>query len=474
MFKNIVIRELMDHLKSLRLLITFLLLIVLMAVSSVLFLQEYQQQMRDFSRNTAETRDINSKNVTRPAALFNLFSYNWQGPFVYKSPNRLAFISEGQEKNLPNSFSPSAFKIYGPYKKLRSNVFLDYFASLDWALIFGVVLSFAAIILVYDSICGEKEKGTLRLAIANSVPRSTLLLGKFLGGFIALAVPVILGTLIQLLVLILGGTGFQSADWIRVMLSLVFIFLYLSCYLMIGLFISSRSNNSSTSLVAGLLVWAMFVVVIPGVSGMIASDMVKLPSREVALENAWSHWSDVIRKYNQENPETTGASGHWSPGEPLERAILAADAWSEVMNDFRNRQIEQVSAARRVTFISPTAVFRSGLETMAESGIYHYLKFYKQVVDFGLTQRQFLLDHYPLASRWFFPFGKNPSPEDIDNYSALSRIKISMDEVPQFQEKRLSLNENFYASLPYFALLFMFCIVFYVAAHISFQKYDVR
>lgn len=466
----------MDHIKSLRLLITFLLLIVLMATGSVLFLQEHKQQMADFNQNTAETMETVSSIVDRPSALFQLVSFNWRGPFVYATPNRLSFVSEGQEKNLPNAYSPSAFKLYGPYKKIRSNIFLGYFTSLDWALIFGVILSFAAIILVYDAFCGEKDRGTLRLIVAHAVPRSHLMFGKFTGALIALGIPVLLGTVIQLLILTVGGIALQTADIARILMSLVLTFLYLSCYILIGLFVSARSSSESTSLVVSLLIWALLVVVLPSTGGMIASDVVKLPTRETAYGEADTAWEDAIRIYNRDNPQMSGASlsGHWSPGEPLERAVVAADAWSEVIEQFRNRQIRQVLAARICTFLSPTAVYRSGLESTAESGVYHYRKFYRQVLDFKLTQRQFLYNHYPLPQRWFYRFGTEGTPQDEAAYESLSNIRFALRDVPVFREKRLSLVNNIDASLPSFLLLFLFCAVLYAAGHISFQRYDVR
>ncbi|MBN2415079.1 ABC transporter permease subunit [bacterium] len=476
MIWTIIIRELMDHTKSLRLLITFLLLIALMSTGGLLFLQEHRQQTADFNRNTAETMETVSRIVDRPAALFQLFSFNWRGPFIYASPNHLGFISEGQGKNLPNAYSPSAFKLYGPYKKIRSNIFLGYFAGLDWALIFGVILSFAAIILVYDAFCGEKEQGTLRLIVAHAVPRSHLMSGKFSGALIALGIPVLLGTLIQLLIVTIGGIVLQAADITRILLSLALTFLYLSCYILIGLFISARSSSESTSLVAGLLIWALLVVVIPSTGGMIASDVVKIPTRETVYDRANTAWEEAVTSYNRDNPRISGASlsGHWSPGEPLERAIVAADAWSEVIEQFRNQQIRQVLTARAWTFVSPTAVYRSGIESAAETGIYHYRKFYRQAVDFKMTQRQFLYDHYPLPTRWFYRFGTEASPEDAAAYESLSRIPLSLRDVPVFREKRLSLADNVQASLPSFLLLFLFCALLYAAGHISFQRYDVR
>ena len=49
----------------------------------------------------------------------------------------------------------------------------------DTRLIFWLL----AIVFGYDAICGEKERGTLRLMLSCSVPRDTVLLAKWIGGF---------------------------------------------------------------------------------------------------------------------------------------------------------------------------------------------------------------------------------------------------------------------------------------------------
>jgi ABC-type transport system involved in multi-copper enzyme maturation permease subunit len=53
---------------------------------------------------------------------------------------------------------------------------------------------------VFDAICGEKERGTLKVLLSNSVPRDLVLLGKWIGGYISLAIP--------FLIALLGGIAY--------------------------------------------------------------------------------------------------------------------------------------------------------------------------------------------------------------------------------------------------------------------------
>ena len=57
---------------------------------------------------------------------------------------------------------------------------------MDWGFIIGYVLSLIALLFTFDSISHEREQGTLRLMFANSIPRHTVLIGKFLGALISI------------------------------------------------------------------------------------------------------------------------------------------------------------------------------------------------------------------------------------------------------------------------------------------------
>ena len=69
--------------------------------------------------------------------------------------------------------------------KLRQSTYSDdslfaLFRFIDFTFIVQVVLSLFAILFTYDTINGERESGTLKLAFSNAVPRGFL--GRPVGG----------------------------------------------------------------------------------------------------------------------------------------------------------------------------------------------------------------------------------------------------------------------------------------------------
>lgn len=469
MLNHIIINEIFDHIKSLRFLLTFILLFLLMTVSAFLYIPEYKQKIEDFNRNRNETLAQISDLASRPAGLFYVFSFNYEGPWIYKIPNYLAFIADGQDENLPNAFQPSAFRVYGPSKRIRSNMLLWRINALDWVLIIGFILSFTSLILVYDRISGERENGTLRLYLSNPVSRSVVLFGKFLGAFICLSVSLLISMLVHIVILLLfGNIPFISIDWIIIGIVFFVSLLYISAFIMLGLFISSRTRESATSLVVALLIWAVFVIVIPRTGGLIASQISEMSTESKLYEDAYREEREAKESYEKQNPEVVGVgiSGHWSPGEPLGRALVISDAWSEVVDDYRNQMINQVELARKTTLISPYACFSQCLEQLTESGLSNYKSFFNQVRDYKLTMRQYLLDAYPVSLKWH-------DRNDTKNFNKILE-KIDYKSIPKFETKRSGLIKILDSALIYFLFLVLFNLLFFISAFVSFIRYDVR
>ena len=66
------------------------------------------------------------------------------------------------------------------------------FPPLDLGLVVRVVLSLFVVLLVYDTVCGEKEAGTLRLVSSFPVSRHGFLIGKLLGTLMPILASVVL------------------------------------------------------------------------------------------------------------------------------------------------------------------------------------------------------------------------------------------------------------------------------------------
>ena len=457
MLREIIWRELLDHLQSLRFALTLVLVIVLMLTGSVLYIHDYRQQVADYRENVSENLQILKDKTKR--GLHRVVSFR-PTQLIYRLPSPLGFIAEGNEKDLPNAFAVDAFELVGPQTILRRNYTLQRFEALDWVFTVGVILSFAAFAMTYDSISGEAETGTLRLCLSNSLPRATLLFGKYIGTLISLSIPLIIGICINTLIISLFGIlPFESTYWLQIGGVVLFSVLYISVFATLGLFISCLTRSSSVSLVLLLLVWVCFAVFIPRTGGLLASQLVELPDEKTITRQADDTMHDIRRRYGEGR-----FSARWSPGEPLTRSAKIADAKQAIYNEYRNQQLHQVKLAQNISRISPTSIYQIGCEVLVGTGIKHYERFFKKAIEYRRSLLQFTYEEYP--------FNPNLFLEDVERQK-LSKIQINVDKIPKFDDTPSGFSTAFDEASLDILLLFLFNLVFFMGAFLSFMRYDV-
>lgn len=470
MFRDIVLREILDHLLSLRLALTFGLTVAVMGMGGYLSVADYAQLTADYR----ESVDRNLRQLkgwtARPDwySIYTAFSHNEQS--IYRAPNPLTFVAEGHEKDLPDVFVIDAFDFDGPGLSLRTNFTLWKFEGIDWTFVVGIILSFAALILTYDGISGERSTETLRLMMSNSVSRGTIILAKYAGAMVSLTLPLVAGILINLLIVgTSGAVPLTGADWGRVVVVFVLAELYLSAFAMLGLFFSSRFRESSASLVVSLLAWTVLVVIVPNSGGILASGLVEVPGPGQISDRASHARQEARRSYKARYPDADDTfSGNWSPGEILARAFDVADAHVREYDEYRDSMIKQVQVARSLTRISPASVFQYASEGVVGSGLPHYVRFLDQARRYRMALRDCLVEYY-LFDR-YHPFVWSSR----ENQEKMKKIQVDFDRIPKFEDRSVRAVETLREASWDILLLFLFGAVFFLAAYVSFLRCDVR
>jgi Cu-processing system permease protein len=114
------------------------------------------------------------------------------------------------------------------------------------------------LLLGHDLIVSEKEEHTLRLVLAGGVSRYRFLIGKFIGGCLTLAVPLLFGFIIAGTVIGLAAKDAGITPFLRLAFSgLVLGILFLGLGLTISVFCRTRVQ----SLAVALLAWCFAVFV---------------------------------------------------------------------------------------------------------------------------------------------------------------------------------------------------------------------
>ena len=284
MIWHIAKRELYDNLNSLRFALATVLLLALMLTNAVVHLREHPERIQKYRTSVTDYRSA----LTSRTNLYNLAQ---EGPgMLYKQPSPLHFCAEGGEDFLSDVVNAGSF-VWSSSDGLNGFWRLEYPAAtpnltnirpdvtkIDWGFVSGYVLSLIALLFTFDSISGERERGTLRLMLANPMPRHTVLIGKFLGALISIFMPFTLAMLINLFVISASGDVHLGTEaWGRLSIIFLIVLLYTCLFIALGLLVSVRVQGSAISLVVLLLTWVTFVVFTPNTLASIASGFSSAP-----------------------------------------------------------------------------------------------------------------------------------------------------------------------------------------------------
>lgn len=456
-------KEILDHLLSLRLILAFVLIIVLLAASGILFVLDYKAHVSDYNVQVNTNLSQLSKNVS--ANIFQAFSFSRQN--IYRRPNPLGFLVEGKEKDLPNAYRVSAFRLQGPDYSLRGNPLLGDFDALDWSFIVTTVLSFVAILLASDGINGEKQNGTLRLVLSNPVPRARVVVSKYLSTMILLTIPLAVGGLIGLLVITGSGlVPLAGQDWAKIGLALGVSLLYLSIFVLLGLFLSTILKESQASLVVSLLVWVTLVIVIPSGASLTSKLWYSLPDEDTVSRRASQSMEDAAINHNKRYPHEDNrfVSGQWSPGESLAKAIAIDLARDNELFRYEDSKIRQVRFGQHLARTSPAGLYQSALSSITGAGIPHYENFTRQARNYRDQLRRVVEENYP--------YDRVYPHHEVRN--EIAKLKVDYQIVPKFEEKALTVREGWSKAIWDTGLLALLNVILFAGTWVLFLKYDAR
>lgn len=483
---QIVRYELHDHLLSLRFALAVPLFLILMILNALGHgTLEHSARLKEYHRNRL-TAFSELERYTH-----NLYDLVLHGPgMLYKKPSVLTFCASASEEFLPEMVrgerGPGSNSLFrwpgGSFRYSYEEIWrLNYpqsqphlwetvpdFVTIDWAFIIGYVLSLVAILFTFDAISAERESGTLRLMLSNSIPRDTVLIGKFLGALISIALPFLLAVGIHLFWVSTAGTiQLDYREWARLGIILLIALVYLCLFLSLGIWVSTRVHHASVSLMILLLIWTVWVVLMPSALGSILSN------NHAAMTN------DQLRTQRKQLHKSLDIQydAQGRNRKPPTRELPATDAtrvWGEYVwekakldeklnQEHLTAQISQVQFARSMTRISPASIVRFAIEALAGTGFPRHLQFLAQVKIYASQFRAFLIER-DLADL--------ESPHAIGTIEGTSRKPVDFASIPKFED-RVSFRSDVSAAMNDILLLFLFVMVFFSSAYFSFLSLDL-
>jgi len=310
MFTTILFKELRGVFLSPKFIVTFSLCSVLMLLSVYVGIEHHRAAMEQFGASV----QLNGENMHEAT--------NWSS-FAARSfrvPDPLEIFAAGVNNDIGKV---SAINVSDPVK-LKGSVYSDetiyaLFRMIDFSFIVQIILSLFAVLFTYDAINGEKESGTLQLTFSNPVPRVSYILGKLLGGWIGLLLPLLIPVLLGVLLVMVMKVPMGFSDWLRFGVMLFVALCYFSFFVACGLLTSVLTKRSGVSFLLSLVLWVLFVLIIPRAGVMAAGQLVAVPSdaeidgqRDAYAKDKWAHHMDVM-------------TAHFAAREGVTRGMSVAD-----------------------------------------------------------------------------------------------------------------------------------------------------
>lgn len=183
----------------------------------------------------------------------------------------------------------------------ESFLFLRLFTASDGSLpSFFVFIGFLGpllgIIMGFDAINLEENKGTLSRIMSNPVHRDYIINAKFLAAITVLSVMMYaLGFLVMGLGLIAIGIPPTAEEFLRIIFFITVSILYISFWLNLSIFFSVKFHQPATSAMAGIAVWLFFTVFYSIIVSLIAKAA--QPSETASAQQVLSYQEFIINLF---------------------------------------------------------------------------------------------------------------------------------------------------------------------------------
>jgi ABC-type transport system involved in multi-copper enzyme maturation permease subunit len=260
MLRTIIAREFLNNILNLRFMIGLALCLIVTVACIMILANDYRQQMKDYhARMNIHDEILDNYAVAKQYSTIQMFH-------PQKPPERFRPLIIGISKNEGTDFFD-----YNPLPIL--------FPPLDFLFIVTIIMSLLAMLFSYDAIAGERQNGTLRLVISNSISRPKILFGKFIGGSASLLIPFVLALLLGVLYVSINPVvQWDSPAWMELALLTAASITFITLFYLLGLMVSTFSKSSSVSILNCLFLWVLLILVIPNICPYISAQFCRIPS----------------------------------------------------------------------------------------------------------------------------------------------------------------------------------------------------
>ena len=478
MLSQIIKKEIRDHMVSLRFIILFALCVVLIPLSFYINYQSYKISASNYNNL------VNS--YQREFDIAKEEDQGYPEPAGFHPPSPMSVFTLGYTDIIPISFTTTRTGLTWGDSPIVSQPMLPLFGNLDFLFFVKIVLSLLAFLMTFDVVAGEKEKGTLKIALSNPVPRHKVILGKFIGGYLTILAALLISVLIGMVIVsFLSFPLFSAGVLSRFLLILLVSFLYLALMFTLGLFVSSRCHSSLSAFTILLLLWVVLILAFPSISGIVARIVYPAKSEQVFNQEKAEVRSNIRREKGKELSDAVQRAGlfsdrsvrtrgeEWEQYNKLREPIAGkyekreAELIRQLEADYQRSHTTQDRIAINISRLSPASTLTYIMSDLCHTGLQERENLYQQ----AKVYYQHLDDIY-YSKMWMDSFTTGPGSRF--GLGSSDEGIAERKDLPFFTYKSRGLGEVLSRSVIDVGVLVLYTLIFFLGAYFSFLRYDVR
>jgi ABC-2 type transport system permease protein len=493
MIRTLAAKEILDQISSPKFVFLFAVSTVLIVFSLYTGSSAYVSARSEFQATQALSRsEIENRKSYQELSQF--------GVKVARGPSPLSAVAAGVSSALGRSarVRPETQPEIAP-PPLAETPVLAVLGELDFNGVTRVFLSLFVLLLTYNAVAGEKENGTLKVVLANPVPRAQLLLGKALGLFGILVAATLVPALLGLLVMKVGFRIELGADgWARLLTIAASSGLYLLAIFALGLLVSTLTSRSAVAFLVLLLVWVAFVEVIPKASPMIAGQLRPAPtyaSLQSERDRAQSQFQQGMFKvmgdiFARASSSPGGTDSEQQARQHVMDSVMARGRDSlnaelqantaKLDESYRNKQDAMTRMALTLSRLSPAAAMSHAVEVMSGTDFEVHRRWrddllaYRGQLEAFLKGKGVLFGGFRVAIRTTATAGRGGTTNQTFRIGGTDEARLDLSALPKFTPRPDSFLGALGRATPDLVIMALWAVVGLLLAFGRFMKYDVR
>ncbi|MDP3003338.1 MAG: ABC transporter permease subunit [Bacteroidales bacterium] len=489
MLRHLIIKEIQEIVTNTRSLFVLLICVLLIPLGLYVSTKEYEQNKAAYkdAKQMYEERNIDNKRMEFVA----------EG---YIPPSPLSIFSSGLSGYLPNKITADSRGIWRPENDYGiNNPVALLFGKIDFYFIITIILSLLAFMVTFNSITGEKENGTLRLMVANAVPRWKIIFAKIAGSYTVFLVSFLVGVISGLVLLTLTTSvpilsGSYLVPFLVIMIiSLLFLFVLFN----MGILLSIKTKNSGASITASLLLWVLIAIIIPKVSPMVAQIIYPIETEEVVNKQKNMKRDEIGTEFDKTRGElmksimsergiNVETIDFWTIGnDPESQSALRVydeeivevkrkydemenNAIGIIEKDYHNQQLFQQNISKNISRISPIGCYTYLISDLTNTGLIELSNIESNARQFASFTES---EYYSKMRKYYkeYRFGGSLS-KGIFGKVDWGNFKVPTLNTYNYPKLVSSLGANWVDLL----LICFYALFFFTVSVFQFIKYDVR